>query len=74
MTEINLEDSALKKKALVKIAGKDTGLWDCPGKGLRVWVHVGPPPPAVQSAEGRLRSARRAQGQLLLQLLPKVDA
>lgn len=43
MSEINLEDSALKRKAFVKITGKDTGLWDCPGKGLRVWVHMGPP-------------------------------
>ena len=34
MSEINLEDSGLKRKAFVKITGKDTGLWDCPGKGL----------------------------------------
>lgn len=30
----------MKRKAFVKIAGKVTGLWDCPGKGLPVWVQM----------------------------------
>lgn len=44
LNEANLEDSAFKWEASVKIAGKDTGLWESSGKALGCGIQVGPPP------------------------------